>query len=381
MAVARHILLQSRLIGGGAGAIIETFERYHAEDLATATNYVPGDPGLFSASLESVDLSALLQDGGAVWRDSLHSVFGNDAVVGDGANLAFWHNAGAARNLAVMRHHISTGTYEMYHTADIAAGANYVPGDEGLFSHGSELNYVDCEYKYNAAWWKWATQNSAWNEIGVCLGIGDGTNLRYRNTDGANARWTVIMRHVASIGVETFERYHVEDLAADSSYTPSDDGLFSSAIEYTGVENLSVRLQDNSPSWQTVLPNVRGNNAIIGDGTNLKFYNAAGAASNLVVMRHHLSTGTYERYNTQDLAAGASYIPANEGLFSHAGESSDIRCEYQYSPGVWWYWYVNGGISSYDATCLGIGDGTNLRYRNTDGANARWTVIMRHLMN
>jgi len=182
-----------------AAAATESFERYYVADLAGAwTAYTPGDEGMFSTVLESSDLYPALQDGGANWRgitaDAI--LFGHVALIGDGGNLQWSNGNAAARNIVVMRHHLSTATYEYYHSADIAAGVSYVPADEGFFSHAYEQPRNYCEYKYNAAWWYWGCYSNAVNPKGTYLAIGDGTNIRFRNTDGGNARWVVIMRAI-----------------------------------------------------------------------------------------------------------------------------------------------------------------------------------------
>jgi hypothetical protein len=183
----------------------------------------------------------------------------------------------------------------------------------------------------------------------------------------------------AGLATETIERYHTVDLAASSTYTPADAGLFSSSFE---SENLGVNFQDGQPTWLHTIWIDFGHNSVIGDGTNMQIQNQIALQRELVVMRHHLSTGTYERYNTQDLAASATYTPADSGLFSHASEvSDDVVCEYQYNA-TWWPWWniCNEGTGDDFGTCLAIGDGSHLRYRNTDGVNARWYVCMRAVM-
>jgi len=174
----------------------ETFERYHVEDLAGGGTYTPADEGLFSAVLESEDMNVELQTGQPAWEELFHpdDVWGNTSVIGDGTNMRFNNDNVAARELVVMRHHISPGTYERYHTADLAAATTYTPVDEGLFSHASHGCYIDAEY-HNAAWYGWGEFPAPVSSgCGTLLAIGDGTNLRYHNPDGANDWWVVIMR-------------------------------------------------------------------------------------------------------------------------------------------------------------------------------------------
>ena len=58
-----------RTIVTEAIASIETFERYHTVDIAAGANYVPGDEGLFSASMEGANkLKVELQDSSPAWR-------------------------------------------------------------------------------------------------------------------------------------------------------------------------------------------------------------------------------------------------------------------------------------------------------------------------
>lgn len=183
----------------------------------------------------------------------------------------------------------------------------------------------------------------------------------------------------AAAAVETFELYHTEDLPATTAYTPADEGLFSASLEevYAGGD-LWVELQTGEPAWEPMLQEVLGNDAAVGDGTNLRFYNSnATLAAELTVMRHHISTGTYERYYTADMAFNTKYTPADEGFFSHASEDLVIDCEYQYSSGNWDWWAVNDRDGNEIGTCLAIGDGVNLRY---NARGARWVVIMRAIM-
>ena len=178
-----------------AGPAVETFEREHTEDLAGGGTYTPAVSGFFSTSLETSDMEIEVQTTGG-WMEVVIEGIGFSSIIGDGTNLRFGNNNAAARELVVMRHHLSTATYVRYSNQDLAAGTSYTPGDEGLFSHGSEGNDVKCEYKYNANWYLWGTYNVLGSPRGTSLGIGDGTNMRYRNNDGVNARWLAVMRTV-----------------------------------------------------------------------------------------------------------------------------------------------------------------------------------------
>jgi len=171
---------------------------------------------------------------------------------------------------------------------------------------------------------------------------------------------------------ETIERYHTADLGAGSFYTPADEGLFSAVLE---SEDLRPSLQDAQPGWSRILEPVLGNDAVIGDGTNLNFYNTNVAARNIVIMRHHISTGTYERYNSQDLGAGVTYTPADGGLFSHTSNwAVVVHCEYKYNAS-WWYYGRDDGAGDVEGTFLAIGDGTNLRFHNTRGGNTYYVCM------
>ena len=182
---------------------------------------------------------------------------------------------------------------------------------------------------------------------------------------------------VAEQGTETYERYHTAEMATETTYTPGDSGMFCATTYDT---DFAVELQDGASTWQAVLASSMGCNAIIGDGSHLRFYNSDALTKKLVVMRHYFSTGTYERYYTAEMAASATYTPSDEGFFGHGADIKKCYAEFQYNGGDWLR------IDTYDTTgtrlCImtGIGDGTNLRFRNQDAANARWIVAMRAVM-
>lgn len=177
-------------------------------------------------------------------------------------------------------------------------------------------------------------------------------------------------------GADTFSRYYSLSLANGVSYTPTDAGLyFKSAtgnfgvIEYYSTANTAWYAP--RAGLVTRLPSQNG----ISDATNMRVKNIGGAALEIILMRWYHSIATYERYADQDIAAAGQYTPAVGGVFTWGSETTDVKA------------YLNlitaGWSDARDALDQGvsipaiIGDGTNLRWNNVDGGNARIAVVMR----
>lgn len=174
------------VVAGG----VETYEEYSYASLGIGAIYTPTDPGLFSAALDRRTLRANLYYGTDVL---VGTVRGIGAIVGDGTYLDFKNeSATSAYYLAVMRHYISTGTYEEYYHSDIAANTTYTPADEGLFSQAPEVAYpVSIHFRYHTKEWHIYTDEGT--ERGNTLGIGDGSQLTIKNVTGGALR-TNLMR-------------------------------------------------------------------------------------------------------------------------------------------------------------------------------------------
>ena len=238
----------------------------------------------------------------------------------------------------------------------------------GVDKQGVAINGVQVKQALNAA-----------NEI-VAKGVYDATTLSAVDADLAvdNIKLAEnifgFVGTLAGGGVETFEEYYYASLGAGAIYTPTDPGLFSAAKE-DAAEKLRVNLYNNNDE---LIEGVTGIGAVVGDGTYLDFKNDGIAAKYVAIMRHYISTGTYEEYYHLDIAGGASYTPGDEGFFSEApefGDGLDLRCEYE---GRYWYLYSKGG-SAFGGTLI-IGDGSNFRVRNNTGGALR-TNLMRATMS
>lgn len=172
-------------------------------------------------------------------------------------------------------------SYEWYYTADLAASAYYTPGVSGFFS--AALETEDLETYLQGVGWQFIHSANRGSEAI----IGDGTNLRYRNADGANARNIVVMR--LTITGATFERYYSADIAADSFYTPSDEGLFSVAGESYDDAQVHGEYNYNGSWWPIIIEGGYGISLLIGDGTNFRIHNDFGSPRTVVAMRYVLA--------------------------------------------------------------------------------------------
>lgn len=160
-----------------------------------------------------------------------------------------------------------TETVERYHTVDLATGTSYTPSDSGVFFSGHEQpgtyalgirvnttgNYWDPVY----------TSDDVYDGRGVV--IGDGSHLRYSNSD-TSARRLVVMRFLLSCW--SYERYWTGSLSAGSTYTPTDTGLFSVASSRSGTQ-FNSEFDYDGTNWEDASPHRRGG-LFSGDGSHFR---------------------------------------------------------------------------------------------------------------
>ncbi|GAI74378.1 unnamed protein product, partial [marine sediment metagenome] len=115
---------------------------------------------------------------------------------------------------------------------------------------------------------------------------------------------------VVPAGVETLERYYSQSLAAGATYTPADSGIF-----FVAAGGISPRL---TPYYNGYRPmdtsNYYGFTAI-GDGSNLGIKSESYPVE-LLMMRHYITTWTYDKYYDDDLPQNSAYVPADGGFFA-----------------------------------------------------------------
>ena len=94
-----------------------------------------------------------------------------------------------------------------------------------------------------------------------------------------------------------------------------------------------------------------------------------------------MSTGTYERASTADLASLGVYNPA-EGFYAMGSETPTVNSPslQQDLPTEGWKTCTEWATITSYAHALIIGDGAEVRVYNGDGAAARWYALMRAVM-
>lgn len=183
---------------------------------------------------------------------------------------------------------------------------------------------------------------------------------------------------VAPGGAETIEMFSEDELAAGGLYTPASEGIY-----FAGKASQSMlqgQYHDGQPAWIQMEAANEENTTLnaIGDGTNFRIKNTQGFAGDYQLMRHYMSTGTYERASTADLASLASYSPA-EGFLAMGSETAFPELQ-QDLPNEGWQSCKEWATNTNYAHALVINDGTEVRVHNGDGAAARWYVLMRAVM-
>lgn len=176
-----------------------------------------------------------------------------------------------------------TETLEKYADAALAQFETYTPAASGIF-------YVQGYLAMQMPFQYYSTGNTDWyftenNDYYAGSGIGNGSQMRVR---AKNAGEYILFRQHYTLG--TYERYYDDDIPATSSYTPAAGGIFAHGDE-AGSVYAQVNFTTNG--WyqadDIAQPGVITVSILIGDGTNLRFYNSAGEALRVVVMRAILS--------------------------------------------------------------------------------------------
>lgn len=221
---------------------------------------------------------------------------------------------------------------------------------------------------------------SAASEV-VSKGVYDATTLSAVDTDLAPAnikQGVTIFGKEGTLppgGTETIEKYSEGSLASGATYTPNSSGVFFSS---NGQQAINVAYYSTvAATWYPVktLATLAGSTAI-GDGTNFQIKNNNPGARNYCLMRHYYSTGTYIRDKDEQLAAGATYTPATAGFFADAAELTGCYMQI-YMVGTWVATFEAGMTPTVDfSVTIVVGDGTNLRVRNTAGTSS-YHVTMR----
>lgn len=165
-------------------------------------------------------------------------------------------------------------------------------------------------------------------------------------------------------GVETLERYYSLDLTGGTTYTPSDSGIFF----VFGMHNFSPYYGGYSPMGQA---RFRGFTAI-GDGSTLGIKSEA-ATEELLIMRHHITTWTYEKYYDADLAQNTAYVPADGGFFAVGTEWTAPPVQINLVSTGWVY--VEPTWNTDMPLTISIGDGTNWRLYQT--SPPQYMVLLR----
>ena len=176
-------------------------------------------------------------------------------------------------------------------------------------------------------------------------------------------------------GVETIEKYASAVIATGVTYTPAASGIFFFPMD-SGSRTFQVEYYSNlGANWYNAIVSVIVTvGQAVGDGTNFRIKNTSAGDSEYTLMRHHYSTGTYERAIDESLAALTSYTPATTGFFADAKAHGALRSQINQTTGGWQI-YGEAGNTLY--TMLMIGDGANWRIYNSDAAFARIHVTMR----
>lgn len=175
---------------------------------------------------------------------------------------------------------------------------------------------------------------------------------------------------------ETIEMYSNATLVGGATYTPADSGIFSH-----GRNAAAMRVQyystANTAWYSNIVVTSSNSFTAIGDGTNFRILNNLGGNAEYMLFRHYISTGTYERARDEQLAALATWTPAVSGYFAFGGEAVEVQFQMNYATFGWMSIFT--ASSGYPLTIV-LGDGTNLRVKNTHAANAYYHVTMRAKM-
>ncbi len=180
-------------------------------------------------------------------------------------------------------------TIEKYADAAIADSATYTPAASGIFYLSSEDAFAgtgDFTHSY------YSTVAAEWyspktiTKVQSTTAIGDGSNFRIVNNSGNNREY-ILFRHYYSSG--TYERNKDEQLLDAAGYTPAVSGFFADGARAVSCD---IRLNFTGVGWRQVgeinASNYPGT-IVIGDGTNLKVYNASAGAVRHVLMRAKLT--------------------------------------------------------------------------------------------
>jgi len=179
----------------------------------------------------------------------------------------------------------------------LAGGATYTPTVKGLFypaSEGGNIgSYCRPQY-YSTALGMWNRAGGKnyeyWSHIGTF--IGDGANFRLYNATATSYRMVLFRLHLEGT---KYERYADVSVPAGGTYTPTAKGLFHECVGldrpvgdgylyrelYSTGEAIWIRPLTYSEAGG--LTESYGNP--IGDGANLRYYNAGPEALQLVLMR------------------------------------------------------------------------------------------------
>jgi len=199
------------------------------------------------------------------------------------ADLAVGNIKGGVTIFGKLGTYVLTETIEKYADASLAIGATYTPAASGIFFALCVLSIRVQYYSTVAAAW-YSPFNDTYH-AGVTA-IGDGTNFRlYANAAGEYC----LMRHYSSLG--TYTRDKDEQLAEGASYTPAASGFFANAMSF--VTRPVLQINRTTAGWTDVQEGqsaVHFLSIVIGDGTNLRVTNPAGAGAQYhVLMRAKMS--------------------------------------------------------------------------------------------
>lgn len=178
-------------------------------------------------------------------------------------------------------------------------------------------------------------------------------------------------------GTETIIRLSTGNLANGANYTPAVSGVFFSGMS----AHYTCRVQYYSTAqaaWWYCGYSANLGVTGIGDGTKFRIINSGtGNSEDYIIFQHYYSLGTYERLRDTTLANGASYTPAVSGFFAVASDATyayNLRIQLLEN-GTWYDAMESGGSVSNEAGTLAIGDGTNLRVTNNDGAQRNYVLM------
>lgn len=165
---------------------VETLERYYSQNLAAEATYTPLDSGIFFV-IGGNKLSPKY----AGWRPVDTGGYRGFTAIGDGGNLGILCSP-SVTELLMMRHYITTWTYETDYDAGLAQDTAYVPSDGGFFACGTEWTSSPLQINKTTAGWVKAEEWFA-REMPLTITIGDGVNLRIYQTSPGSLH-TVLLR-------------------------------------------------------------------------------------------------------------------------------------------------------------------------------------------